>query len=346
MPNISDEEQLDEIYEWIDGNAEIFNNILDEWMENKVVTKVANSQQNTQQEYSCNHCGKCCFTADIYALDISNWINDERFDIICSILPMSDEDDEDEKITFAFPNQKEFIDNIHDILDDNSAPPIVKTAFKRIEEIVKFVNPGFNPNSEYCIYYNPNKKEHCMIYDLRPASCRAYPFDLPLFTDVKIPDNLSDKYGLTEDPNEIEVICPVECFSKKSHKLPTNCTEDDLNSVLVDKVNFLANSIIEEPADFDLMLEYFTKKLKTPRIVTGGMPQQNEKQNAKQDTKQNAKPNSLQNSKSNKKTSSGKQGTEIPEKRILSLSFSGEKLKKEEEERKAAKKSTKKQSKK
>ncbi|MHA1820183.1 MAG: hypothetical protein ACTSVC_06905, partial [Promethearchaeota archaeon] len=191
--NYSREDVMEELQEWLDLNSEIFNDILEEWQKHEIIKP----HQNATQEFKCNHCGSCCYLDDYwvycYASDIISWMesDEQRYDILCTLFPTIDEDG---NVGYAIPSQRAFHEKIIEIFESKDIHPSVKNAFKRIREVVKIVNPSFNPNSDYCLYYNPNVKEHCMIYDVRPFFCQSYPYEFSNFTKIEIPKELQDKY--------------------------------------------------------------------------------------------------------------------------------------------------------
>ncbi|MBD3350376.1 MAG: hypothetical protein GF364_02715 [Candidatus Lokiarchaeota archaeon] len=239
MKKVRREELLDKIEAWVDSHSEVFNNIREDWEEYNIIKPVTDARQS----FKCNHCGECCsYSVEVFPLDIIQWLDEHRYDIVCSIFPFVDES---EDFYYGFPLQEDFFNKINEILN-SSASKKEKNAYRKIKSSILTLNPGFDKTSNYCIFYNPKQKHHCVIHELRPYSCRAYPFELKNFTHVEIPDDINDKYGETEDKNEDEEpMCPNECFSDNNAKLPTECSDEDIFSVLMDKLNYLSFNVVE-----------------------------------------------------------------------------------------------------
>jgi Fe-S-cluster containining protein len=259
------EELMDEIDNWLDAHSEVFNEIKKDWEEYKMVQAV----DSPVQEFTCNDCGKCCcFSAEVFPADITCWFDEMRFDILCALFPYNDENEE---IIYGIPTQNDFHERINEILEDKSIQEVEKKAFTKIRDVVKAINPGYDSSSQYCIFYNPKEKKHCMIYDTRPFSCQVYPYELSMFTRTVIPQELSETYGYTEDFKELSTelpMCSNDCFSKKDPKLPTRCTEDDLYAVLLDKINFLEFSITESEEKEDIvscLIESYASRIRFPK---------------------------------------------------------------------------------
>ncbi len=260
---------LDEIEKWLDTNSEIFNDIFDEWTNFNVIQK----KKTPKQEFNCNNCGKCCYCDDFwiycYASDIKDWLEEKRYDIICSLFPMIDQTG---NIGYGFPSQKAFIEKINEIFESKELDQTIKNAFKKIRDVIKKLNTNFNENSDYCIYYNPNVEKHCIIHDIAPFSCQAYPYEHSIFSDAIIPKELSKKYGKIGDENEIESpLCPEESFSLDNKLDSVQCSDDNILAVLIDKVNYLSSTIYEKEFENDpefditaLLLEFFYSKIKFP----------------------------------------------------------------------------------
>lgn len=257
------QEILDEIDYFLDSHSEIFNNIREEWEHYNVIKPI-----DGEQDFKCNDCGNCCsceeFWIYTYALDFSRWLEEERYDILCSLFPMIDEEDH---IGYGFPSQRVFLEKIQEIFEDKTMEQSVKNAFKRIKDTITRFNSSFDANSDYCIFYNPKLEKHCMIYETRPFSCRTYPFDNKNFSRIDIAKELEEKYGLENDTGNVDIMCPPECFSQKDPKKPTKCSDEDLYSVMVDKVNYLTSTILEDEFDYDvttLLLEAFSSQVHIP----------------------------------------------------------------------------------
>lgn len=280
-------EIVDRIQEWLDVHSEIFNEMIEEWEKNDVVKKV----DNPEQAFTCNNCGKCCnYSVDIFASDIQCWLDEERYDILCAIFPFLDDND---NFIYGLPQQRVFFDKIDEIMHSRDVTKQEKNAYNKVKNIVKMVNPGFSPTSEYCIYFNPDVEKHCMIHDTRPFACQIYPYELTNFTKIEIPDNLSEKYGKTESASELEKedpMCPPECFTKGDISIPTNCSDEDLYAVLIDRINYLSSDIINKQFEVDiisLILEVYVADLKNPRKSKKNLDKNSKKDQKKGSSKKN-----------------------------------------------------------
>lgn len=274
-------ELLDHIQEWLDIHAETFNAMIEEWEKYNVISKV----DNPVQAFECNHCGKCCqYSVDVFPSDMQCWLDEERYDILCSIFPFIDEND---NLMYGLPQQRDFFDKIDAIMHSRRFSKQEKNAYNKVKNIVKAVNPGFSSTNDYCIYYNPNVEKHCMIYETRPFACQVYPYELSMFTEIEIPDEISDKYGKTEGAKQLQdedPMCPNECFSNFEKNLPTECDDDDIYAVLIDRINYLSSTLVYKEIGIDiisLMLEVFAADLRKPKPHTKARAEQKSKKRNK-----------------------------------------------------------------
>ncbi|MHA1729065.1 MAG: YkgJ family cysteine cluster protein [Promethearchaeota archaeon] len=254
----------DQIYNWIDANTEIFNEIREDFEEHDVIRTV-----NNPPNFKCNDCGNCCrldkFWIYCYATDINRWLKEKCYGILCSILPMTDEND---NVGYGFSSQKDFMMKINEILKYKNTSPFVKNAYNNIRRFIKNFNTEFNSNSEYCIFYNPKIKKHCLIQETKPFSCRAYPFDHLIFSELSIPDKLSQKYITTKSSDDKFPMCPSECFNSITSKSKNKVSEKFIKNVLLDKVNYLSSTLIEDKINLDitdLLLKVFSSEIKLSR---------------------------------------------------------------------------------
>lgn len=255
----------DQIEEWKNVHSEVFIDMLNEWKEHEVIKKV----ENPAQDFKCNNCGECCkFSPDVYASDVSDWLEDERYDILCAIFPMVDEN---ENITYGLPTKRMLFEKVQEIMEEKSLDNKIKNAYKRILNAIKQNNTDFDNYSDTCIYYNAKIEQHCLIHDIAPFSCQAYPYDNPIFTKTIIPEVLSKKYGKTEGSEELTEelpLCPAECFSKGDSSLHTDCSHDDLSAVLLDKINYLSSSVLENKLNIDIsaiFAQLYSSKIKNTK---------------------------------------------------------------------------------
>ena len=131
-------------------------------------------------------------------------------------------------------------------------------------EIIAQINPTFNKNSDYCIFYNSNSDQHCLIYDFRPIQCQVFPLDYPQFTSIEIPENLKDKYGTYEDDLEDLPMCPKETYTNGDPLKGVMVSEDERDLVAMEKSNYLTSYITTDLQDTDIseiLIEIFSQEI-------------------------------------------------------------------------------------
>ncbi|MHA1339024.1 MAG: YkgJ family cysteine cluster protein [Promethearchaeota archaeon] len=332
----NEDELIEKIEEWLEMHSEVFNEIKEDWLQNSVVKPV----ENPQQKFKCNHCGNCCkFSPEIFPQDIICWLEEKRYEIICSIFPFYDEN---ENITMGFPTQDDFSMRMEEIFKDPNISNEEKNAFKRISDAIRNLNPGFSQSSEYCIFYNPDQEKHCLIYETRPYSCQVYPYELPNFVKIEIPESLSNKYAKTEinlldskigsgkenkqpqspdisnsTPSNFEILCSADCFSKKNPFLPTECSDDDILAVVIDRANYLETTLFPSDDILDILssfIELFWSKIKVKhksQVKKNAQKRINKKSNSKKSTKKFSKSKNKNQLKKNYKIEKNKKSVKM-----------------------------------
>lgn len=265
------EEELHEFFNtYLDTIQQVFGEILSEWDENDYVQPIPDAKT----EFQCNNCGKCCQFTDhdvwVYPFDMIKWLqeweNEKNIPLFLSALvPVQDLDD---VIGVGLPSQRQIVESYMGILKTikGKKNDVIKTTLQTILEILKKINPHFNPNSNYCIYYDPQAEsgKHCQIYNHRPIQCKTYPYDYPCFTTIQIP-GVKEK----EERNQLPM-CPTETYSNGSPEQGIKISDDDLANVILEKSNYRTSTVLQQWAkesedwrkflDFelvDLLLELF-----------------------------------------------------------------------------------------
>lgn len=239
------EDELTEFFNaWLDSNMEVFGEILQEWEDNEYVKEYP----DVDTKFRCNDCGKCCKFSDhsvwVYPYDMVKWL--QKIDelkwvplFLSALFPVEDLDD----ITgYGLPSQKEITSNYRIMMKENKKDPTIPRTLNAILQNLKQINPSFDENSDYCIYYNHHPSQnsgHCTIYEDRPIQCRVYPNDFPQFSKIEIP-------GITakEDLNELPM-CPQETYTGDP-RLGVKITEDELEDIVIEKANYKTTSVIHD----------------------------------------------------------------------------------------------------
>ena len=135
---------------------------------------------------------------------------------------------------------------------------------RSILKIIAQINPTFDKNSDYCIFYNSNSKQHCLIYDFRPIQCQVFPLDYPQFTSIEIPENLKDKYGTYEDDLEDLPMCPKVTYTNGDPLKGIMVSEDERDLVAMEKANYLTSYVTKDWQDTDIseiLIEIFSNEI-------------------------------------------------------------------------------------
>lgn len=255
-------EELLEILEvWLESMTEVYNNILRDWQDNQVIHPFPNAQSH----FSCNNCGKCCKFDDywvwVYPTDLQIWLNalkkEKYIPILLGILFPTE--DLDGIFGYALPSQQLISEKFNELLKMKETSKVIKRTLTTILNYLKKMNPSFNPKSEYCIFYNSNSEQHCLIYPYRPIQCNCYPYDYPQFTKVIIPKNLEDKYQKFDDDINDLPECTPSAF-QGDPKLGIVTTEHERVIVSQEKANYLTTQITPDLQDediSDLLLELY-----------------------------------------------------------------------------------------
>ena len=251
---------------WLDSMMEVYGSILAEWEEYSVVKSVPGAHV----KFACNNCGKCCEFKNhwvwVYPSDIVKWLqqldNENIIPLLLGILfPVQDYDD---VIGYGLPSQKSLHEKFNEFIKINKKFKQKQDLLRTILKIIKKINPNFDKNSDYCIFYNSESPQHCLIYEYRPIQCRVFPLDYPQFTAIDIPENLKDKYGTYEDNIEDVPMCPNETYSNGDPKKGVVVNEEERHLVAMEKSNYLASFVTKEWQDTDIseiLLELFRKEI-------------------------------------------------------------------------------------
>lgn len=270
-----EEEIREEINFWLDANMEVFGEILEEWENNNYVQPYPNAKAH----FKCNDCAKCCnFNLSdhwvwVYPYDMVKWMQklEEEDYIPLFLSALFPVEDLDGISGYGLPSQKEISLRYEELIRENKKFPIIQKTLKAVLQALNQLNPDFDPNSDYCIYYTPNPKEnsgHCLIYEHRPIQCRAYPHDYPQFTKFNIP-------GFNEENQDEELpLCPEATYSGGAAKDGVAVSDDELENVIVEKANYKTSAVIFEWSQksddwkkikdidlCDLFLQYFHKDI-------------------------------------------------------------------------------------
>ena len=260
----SDDELQEYLNGWLDAMMEVYGAVLEEWEENNVIQPKEGAHIN----FECNNCGKCCDFSDhwvwVYPSDIVQWLsklNEEQIIplLLGILLPV---EDMDEAIGYGLPSQKILAEKFEELIRQQSSKTTKKT-YQTILDQIHDLNPGFNKDSESCIFYNPKNEKHCLIHDLRPIQCKTYPYDFAQFTSIKIPEALADKYGAYEDDLDLLPRCPSDAYSGDP-KQGVMINEEERDWVTQEKSNYLASFITQDWQEediSDILLELFHKEI-------------------------------------------------------------------------------------
>ena len=256
--NEMDSEEIREYFNsWLDAMMSVYGEVLEEWESNQYVQPYPDAQVT----FKCNDCGKCCKFEQhdvwVYPSDIVKWLKDYEAKkwiplILSALLPVQDLD----KITgLGLPSQKNLTMQYKEIMKKNKDNTIHQT-LQAILDQLKVLNPSYDENSEYCIYYNLNPDKgrgHCSIYEHRPIQCRSYPFDYPQFTKFVIPDN-PEKINLADLPQ-----CPPETYTHGNPSQGVLTNDEQRENVTFEKANYRTSSIVhqwaKESADWKELVE-------------------------------------------------------------------------------------------
>jgi Fe-S-cluster containining protein len=253
----------DYINTWLDQMMEVYGVILEEWEEYDVVKPVPGAHV----EFNCNDCGKCCEFKNhwvwVYPSDIVKWLQNLNSNKIIPILlgilfPVQDYDD---VIGYGLPSQNTIYEKFNQFIKIHKGSK--QFVLRAILKILSQLNPTFNKNSDFCIFYNSKSAQHCLIYDFRPIQCQVFPLDYPQFTSIEIPENLKDKYGTYEDDLEDLPMCPIETYNGDPLK-GVMVSEDERDLVAMEKANYLTSYVTKDWQDTDIseiLIEIFSKEI-------------------------------------------------------------------------------------
>ncbi|MHA1602764.1 MAG: YkgJ family cysteine cluster protein, partial [Promethearchaeota archaeon] len=209
----------------------------------------------------------------VYPYDMVQWLkeldNKKYIPLFLSaLIPVKDMDDIE---GVGLPSQKELMEVYDDVLKENTANKDIVNTLKKIKKHLKIINPNFNSESNYCIYYNPNPKKgsgHCCIYEERPIQCRSFPYDYPAFTKIEVPDIQE-----SEDIHDLPM-CPEDVYSEGSPEDLVKVSDNHLDEVLLEKSNYRMSAVLKDWASenddwkklmetdiIDLFLEMFHKEI-------------------------------------------------------------------------------------
>jgi Fe-S-cluster containining protein len=253
--------------EWLDAMIEVYEAILEEWIDGKIVQP--NAQDDRGVEFGCNNCGKCCQFQDhwvwVYPTDIKRWRenlpkNDQIVAFLGLLFPVEDNEG---NFGYGLPSQQMLAEKFAEILKSMKPKSEEAVTLQALLSIVKKINPNFDPKSEYCIYYNPNDPNHCLIYPDRPIQCHTYPYDYPQFTKIVIPPQLGDRYGAIDTNMDDVPECPPDAFTGPI-KQGVKITEDQRVLVTQEKANYLMSCVTQDWQETDisdLLLELYHRQI-------------------------------------------------------------------------------------
>ena len=256
----------DYINSWLDQMMEVYGGILEEWEEYDIVKPVPGAHV----EFNCNNCGKCCEFREhwvwVYPSDMVKWLQNLNSEKIIPLLlgtlfPVQDHDD---VIGYGLPSQKTIYEKFNQFIKIHKGSKRKQLVLRSILKIIAQFNPTFNKNSDYCIFYNSNSDQHCLIYDFRPIQCQVFPLDYPQFTSIEIPDNLKDKYGTYEDDIEELPMCPKETYTNGDPLKGVMVSEDERDLVAMEKSNYLTSYVTKDLQDTDIseiLIEIFSNEI-------------------------------------------------------------------------------------
>jgi Fe-S-cluster containining protein len=266
-------EDLEEVLQgWIDTMMEVYEDIYHEWQSNNIVQPKVIPPEGIN--FHCTNCGNCCRFDDhwvwVYPSDIKNWMGLLRKEKIAPLLlgilfPVQDNEN---CIGYGLPSQQIITEKFTEIIKGEKPNSPVRQTLQAILKQLQKVNPSFNKDSEYCIFYNSQKPDgHCLIHHNRPIQCRVYPYDFPQFTKMVIPESLSKKYGAFEDDMDDLPECTKDAFSGDP-KLGVQTTASERDWVLHEKANYLMSEVTQEMQDPDLDISELLMELYHPLILT------------------------------------------------------------------------------
>ena len=194
-----------EIENWLAAHRRVFAEVFVELELNKVVS------MDRTVPFSCNDCGRCCFTEDfgifVYPADIDRMVGSGAFLPICCVLP---EEDEEGHLAYAFPSKREWGDLLQHLMQESSENQDVITAYQQVAAALAQLNPDIEKVDDSCIFYANSLSTHrCLIYNVRPTCCRVYPFDRFAISHLQIPPTLAAQYELLADHATISDPAPL-----------------------------------------------------------------------------------------------------------------------------------------
>ena len=255
----------DYLNSWLDQMMEVYGGILNEWEEYDVVKPVPGAHV----EFKLNNQGAIGEFINhwvwVYPSDLVKWLQNLNSEKIIPLLlgtlfPVQDYDD---VIGYGLPSQKAIYEKFNQFIKIHKKSKKKQLVLKGILKKLAQINPTFNKNSDYCIFYNANS-HHCLIYDFRPIQCQVFPLDYPQFTSIEIPENLKDKYGTFKDDNEDLPMCPKETYTNGDPLKGIMVSEDERDLVAMEKINYLTSYVTKDWQDTDIseiLIEIFSKEI-------------------------------------------------------------------------------------
>jgi Fe-S-cluster containining protein len=254
-------------HDWVNAMLEMFETVRAEWQKAKIV-----QAQNTSPlacQFACNDCGNCCNFEQhwvwVYPSDMKAWLEAGHHNkyiplFLGSLFPVEDNEG---CIGYGLPSQKTITEKFSEFIQKESAHSKNRQILTTILEQLHKFNTGFNPTSEYCIYYNPNIPHHCLIHPHRPIQCRTYPHDYPQFTKIVIPPELSQQYGaIADDMNDLPACTPNAFTSDPKQGVQT--TDEQREWVLTEKANYIASTLTQDWMEediSDLLIQIYHKEI-------------------------------------------------------------------------------------